>query len=412
MKLKGKIIAFFVPLFVVGLFLGGVARAGEAGVTDDSILVGCSNSFSGPLVFPGTELVNFGLEIYFKHINDQGGINGRKIKTQYYDDAYSPQKAVANTIRLVEQDGVFAILASQGTSPVFATVKHLGEQKVPLLFPFFGSANEAVVEQDTASNGKYIFRSFTVYPRQTEIVLNWLVKKKKFKRIGMIYQDDRYGYSFRDPGKKFLGEMGLELAAAEPISRKAIDASAQVAKLKEANLEACILVLTPGPGAMFLKEAHKVGWKETKLISSGPLTDEKFIILGGGVGEGVWGLSLWPDPVHSKMPGVVEYLEILEKYAPGHVPNRYSLYGYFYAKLFSEAVRRTGKDLTRENLVKTLEGMKNWKSDIISPVSFSPTDHQTQEDGFMAEVQGGVFKPISGWLSIKDGKLKERRYKE
>ncbi|NIQ38639.1 MAG: ABC transporter substrate-binding protein [Proteobacteria bacterium] len=412
MKLKGKAISLIIPIFVVSLFLGSSPVAGETGVTADSILVGCSNSFSGPLVYPGTELVNYGLEIYFKHINDQGGINGRMVKTQYYDDAYSPQKAVANTIRLVEQDGVFAILASQGTAPVFATIKYLGEQKVPLLFPFQGVPYEGVAAIDTALGGKYIFTSFTSYPLQTEIVMKWLVQKKNFKRIGMIYQDDKYGYSFRDPAKKLLGDMGLDLTAAEPISRKAIDASAQVAKLKAANLDAVLLVLTPRPGGMFLKQAHKVGWTESKLISSGPLTDEKFIILAGGVGESVWGLSLWPDPVNSKMPGVVEYREILEKYAPGHVPNRFSLYGYFYAKLFSEAARRTGKDLTRENLVKTLEKMKRWKSGIMSPVSFSPDDHKTQQDGFMAEVEGGVFKPISGWLSIKDGKLKERRYKE
>ena len=110
----------------------------EVGVTDTSVLVGCSNSFSGPLVYPGTQLVNNGLEGYFGFINDQGGVNGRKILTQYYDDGYKPQNAVANTKRLVEQDNVFAILSSQGTGAVMATVKYLTQNKVPLLFPFPG----------------------------------------------------------------------------------------------------------------------------------------------------------------------------------------------------------------------------------------------------------------------------------
>ncbi len=116
----------------------GNSMAGEVGVTDDSILVGCSNSFSGPLVYPGTQLVNNGLEAYIGYVNDRGGVNGRKILTQYYDDGYKPQNAVANTKRLVDQDKVFAILASQGTSPVMATVKYLTGNKVPLLFPFQG----------------------------------------------------------------------------------------------------------------------------------------------------------------------------------------------------------------------------------------------------------------------------------
>ena len=144
--------------------------------------------------------------------------------------------------------------------------------------------------------------------------MTWLVKIKGFKRIGILYQDDKYGYTFRDPAKKTLAKFGLKLIAAESYKRGAKDLSAQVAKLRKANLDACLLVATPPPGAAFLKEAHKQGWKDTRIISSGPLTDEKYINLSGGVGEGIWGLSLWPDPVNSKDPAVVEYREIMEKY--------------------------------------------------------------------------------------------------
>jgi branched-chain amino acid transport system substrate-binding protein len=202
--------------------------------------------------------------------------------------------------------------------------------------------------------------------------------------------------------------MGLELVALESVKRGAIDLSAQMAKIQQANPEILLLILVPGPGAMAIKEANKMGWTKTKLISSGPLTDEKFIILSGGEGEGVWGFSLWPDPVHSKKPAMVEYRKILEKYAPGHTPNRYSLFGYFYAKLFAEGIQRTGKDLTREKFIKALEGIKKWENGIISPVSFSDIDHEAQKDGFMVEVKGNVFKPISGWINLEAGKLVER----
>lgn len=370
----------------------------EVGVTERSILVGCSNSFSGPLAFTGTELVKYGIEIYFNHINERGGIHGRKLIHKSYDDGYDPTKAVANTKRLVEEDKVFCILSPQGTSPIFATIDYLEQQKVPLIFPF----------QGLPLKGKLIFTTFTSYPRETEIVVHWLVKKIGFKRIGMIYQDDKYGLTYRDQAVETLKSMGMELAAQESVARGAIDLSAQMAKLGQADLDALMLILVPGPGAMAIKEAKKAGWTKTKLISSGPLTDEKFIILAGGEGEGVWGFSLWPDPVHSMKPAVVEYRKILEKYSPGHLPNRYSIFGYFYAKLFAEALQRAGKDLARERLTKTLEGIKNWENGIISPVSFSPTDHETQEDGFMVEVKGNVFKPISGWISLEGGKLVER----
>jgi ABC-type branched-subunit amino acid transport system substrate-binding protein len=392
---KFSIITLFSLVFI--LFTGNSVGA-EVGVTGDSVLVGCSNSFSGPLVYPGTQLVNNGLEGYIGYVNARGGVNGRKILTKYYDDGYKPQNAVANTKRLVEQDKVFAILSSQGTGAVLATVKYLTQNKVPLLFPFQGVP---------LSGQKTIFTSFTPYPNQSELVITWLVKVKGFKRIGMLYQDDNYGYSFRDPAKKTLAKFGLNLIAAESYKRGAKDLSAQVAKLKQANLDACLLVATPPPGATFLREAHKQGWKDTKIISSGPLTDEKYINLSGGVGEGVWGLSLWPDPVNSSDPAVVEYREIVQKYGKDRdkTPNRYSLFGYYYAKLFVEGLKRTGSNLTREGYIAALEGIKGWESGIAPPVSFSATDHLAQNSGFMVEVQKSVFRPISGWLKAEGGML-------
>ena len=395
---KLRYLSTFGLIVLVALFLTVSDVKAEVGVTDTSILVGCSNSFSGPLVYPGTQLVNNGLEAYIGYVNAQGGVNGRKILTQYYDDGYKPQNAVGNTKRLVEQDKVFAILASQGTGAVMATVKYLTQNKVPLLFPFQGVP---------LSGQKTIFTSFTPYPNQSELVVTWLVKVKGFKRIGILYQDDKYGYTFRDPGQKTLQKFGLKWAAAESYKRGAKDLSAQVAKLRKANLDAVLLVATPPPGATFLKEAHKQGWKNTRIISSGPLTDEKYINLAGGVGEGVWGLSLWPDPVHSQDPAVVEYREIMQKYGKDRdkTPNRYSLYGYFYAKLFVEGLKRAGKNVTRESFIAALEGIKNWENGMIPPVSFSGSDHLTQNSGFMVEVQKGVFRPISGWITLKEGKL-------
>jgi len=392
-----KIVLIILSIALITLSGGGPARA-EVGVTDKSILTGCSNSFSGPLAFTGMELVKYGIEIYFNEINERGGVNGRKLIHKSYDDGYDPTKAVANTKRLVEEDKVFSILSPQGTSPIFATVDYLEQQKVPLIFPFQGSP----------LSGKLIFTTFTTYPRETEIVVHWFVKTKGWKKIGMIYQDDKYGLTYRETAVETLKGMGMELAAQESVKRGAIDMSAQMAKLGQADLDVLMVILVPGPGAMAIKESKKLGWTKTKLVSAGPLTDEKFIILSGGEGEGVWGFSLWPDPVHSKKPAMVEYRKNLEKYAPGHVPNRYSLFGYFYGRLFAEGVKRAGKDLTRDQLIKALEGIKNWENGIISPVTFSPTDHEAQKDGFMVEVRENVFKPISGWISLEGGKLAER----
>ncbi len=387
-------------LATLAAVLLGVAApaAAEVGVTADRILIGTSQSFSGPLVFPGTEEIA-GIEAYLEYVNQNGGIHGRKIEWKWYDDGYKPQDAVANMKRLVEQDQVFCILINQGTSPVMAVVPYLEQKKVPLMFPFQGSSK--------LHGKKYVFTSFTYYDTQTQIVTRWLVEKKGFKRIGIIYQDDSYGKFFLNTLKKEFEAKGLKIAAAESVKRGATDVAPQVAKIAQAGLDACLLALVPGPGAQVLKEAAKIGLKKTKLISSGPLTDEKFLILSGGVGEGVWGLSLWPDPVRDDSPAMQEYRKILKKYRPGHEPNRYNLYGYFYTKLFCEGLKRAGKDLTREKLIQAMESIQNWENGIIPPVSFGPGDHQAQDQGFMVEVQGGRFVPISGWLGIRDGKLVE-----
>jgi len=398
MKATGRKAIFVIFLFL--LFFGLVSRgsAAEVGVSADSVTVGCSNSFSGPLAFCGLEMVKYGAEIYFKQINDQGGVQGRKVIMKSYDDGYDPTKALVNTKRLVEQDKVFCILEPQGSSPVEATIDYLEQQKVPLLFPF----------QGLPLKGRMVFTAHTVYPREAEIVVDWMVQKKGFKRIGMIYQDDAYGYTYRDTATPRLKSMNMELAAQEPVKRTSIDLSAQMAKLSQDNLDALWMILTPGPGAMAIKEAKKEGWTKTKLFATGPLTDESFIILSGGEGEGVWGFSDWPDPVHSKKPAIAEYRAALQKYAAGHVPNRYSLFGYFYAKLFAEALNRAGKDVTREKLVTTMESMKNWENGVIPPVSFSKDSHAAEQSGFMVEVKNNVFQPLSGWVSLENGKLVER----
>ncbi|PYO19623.1 MAG: hypothetical protein DMD88_14660, partial [Candidatus Rokuibacteriota bacterium] len=126
------------PLLALAVLAGVPARA-EQGVTDTEILLGGSNSLSGPLAFTGEQMTKFGVDLYLKVVNDAGGIHGRKVRTMWYDDGYRPREAQANTKKLVEQDRVFAIIAPQGATPVVATLKYLEENKVPLLFPYQGS---------------------------------------------------------------------------------------------------------------------------------------------------------------------------------------------------------------------------------------------------------------------------------
>ena len=379
-----------IVLALVALALVPVSAGAEPGVTDTEIVIGSSNSFSGPLAFTGEQLTKMGVDLYVKVVNDAGGVNGRKIRTIYYDDGYKPQDAVANTRKLVEQDGVFAVIAPQGTAPVVATLDYLEANKVPLLFPYQGSP--------VTRGKKYVFSGMTLYDRQSKLMIDYLIGQRKMKTFAAIYQDDEYGKSFLTAFEKDLARHNVKLVAAEPLKRGATDVSAQMAKLRAASPQVTFLVLTPGPGAQALKERQKIGWHDTLLVSAGPLTDERYLALAGEeAAEGVEGLSLWPDPVTSDLPGVKRYREAMQKYFGKNEPNRYSLAGYVAAMLFAEGAKRAGKTLTRESLVTALESLRSFDTGILPPLTIG-AEHETQRAGFWVRVEKGRFKQLTDWL--------------
>ena len=376
-------------IVLVGVALGAAPAPADQGVTDTEILLGCSNSFSGPLAFTGEQATRYGVDLYFKVVNDGGGIHGRKVRTTYYDDGYRPQDAVANTRKLVEQDQVFAIIAPQGSPPVVATLGYLEQNKVPMLFPFQSSTE--------TRNRKYVFSGLTLSDRQSRMMIEYLVGQRKFRRFGALYQDDEYGKSFLAAFEADLARHGLKLGATEPVKRGVTDVSAQIAKLQAAKPEVTFLVLTPGPAAQALKERQKIGWADTLMVSTGPLTDERYLALAGDAAEGVEGLSMTPDPVRSELPALKLYREHMLKYFPKNEPNRYSLSGYLAATLFTEGARRAGRNLTREGLIAALETFKAFETGIVPPITIGP-DHDTQKQGFWVRVERGHFKQLSDWL--------------
>jgi branched-chain amino acid transport system substrate-binding protein len=376
-------------LLLLALTMGALPAAAQQGVTDTEIVIGSSNSFSGPLAFTGEQITKFGVDLYFRVVNDAGGIHGRKVRTVYYDDGYRPQDAVANTKKLVEQDKVFAIIIPQGSPPVVATLEYLEENKVPLLFPY---------QSSPVTRGKrYIVQGMTLSDRSSKMMIDYLAGQRKIKRFAALYQDDEYGKSFLTAFEKDLARYSLKLVAAESVKRGVTDVSAQIAKLQAAKPEVTFLVLVPGPGAQALKERQKIGWKDTLMVSTGPLTDERYLGLAGDAAEGVEGLSLWPDPLTSDLPGVKLYREHMLRYYPKNEPNRYSIAGYFAAMMFAEGAKRAGRNLTRDSLMAAFDSFKGFETGILPPITIGP-DHEAQKQGFWVRVEHGRFKQLTDWL--------------
>jgi len=369
--------------------LSGLPAAAQPGVGDTEIVLG-STSFAGPLAFTGEQITKFGLDLYFRVANEAGGIHGRKVRTvSYAADSDMPQEAVANTKKLVEQDRVFAIIVPQGSRPVAATLEYLEANKVPLLFPYQSSP--------VTRGRRYVFPGMALSDRASKMMIDYLAGSRKYRKFAVLYQDDEYGTSFLKAFEKDLGRFGRKLVAVQSVKPGVTDVSPQIATLRAAKPEVTFLVLVPGPAAQALRERRKIGWTDTLMVSTGPLTDEGYLALAGDAAEGVEGLSLWPDPLTSDLPGVKLYRVHMLRNFPKNEPSRYSLAGYFGGMLFTEAAKRAGRNLTRESLIAALESIKGFESGILPPLTIGH-DHETQKQGFWVRIEKGRFTPLTDWL--------------
>jgi branched-chain amino acid transport system substrate-binding protein len=374
-------------LLIVGL--SAAPAAAEPGVGDATITLGGSTALSGGLAFTGEQLTKYGADLYFRVINDTGGVHGRKVTTVFYDDGQRPPDAVANTRKLVEQDGVFAVILPQGWAPVIATLEYLETNKVPLLFP---------AQSPPVTRGRrYVFPGTPLPDRSSRMTIAYLAGTRKYKKFAALYQDDEYGKAFLTAFEKDLGRFGLKLSAVERVKADATDVSAPIAKLRASRPEVTLLVLVPGPASRALRERQRIGWTDTIMVSTGSLTDERYLGLAADAAEGVEGLSYWPDPMTSDLPAVQLYRAHMQKYFPKNEPNRHSMAGYYAGMLFTEAAQRAGRNLTRESLIAGLESLKEFKSGLLPPLTIG-RDHETQKQGFWVRVEKGRFKPITDWL--------------
>lgn len=364
----------------------------EPGVTDSEILIGCSTSLSGPLAFTGEQAARFGVDLYVKAVNDAGGIASRKIRTVYYDDGYSPEKALANTRTLVERDRVFAIVAPLGTTPVSATLLYLEHQRVPLIFP--------LQESPRTRGRKYVISGTMLADRQSRLIVDYLAGARKYQRLAVLYQTSDLGRQWLAALERDLARHDMKLVAVEGIKPGVMDVTAEIARLRAAKAQVTLLVLTPGAAAQALKERQKIGWTDTVMVTTGALTDERYLGLAAAAAEGVEGLSIWPDPFTSDRPGVRQYHDHLRRYFPKSDPSRYSLAGYFAAMLFVEGAKRAGRDLTRDGLIAALESVKAWDSGILPPLSIG-ADHETQKQGVWIRSEKSAFKALTDWLTAK-----------
>jgi branched-chain amino acid transport system substrate-binding protein len=317
-------------------------QASAQGVTSDTILIGQSAALSGPAEQLGMEM-KAGAEAYFKTVNDAGGINGRKIKLISLDDGYEPDRAKANTLKLINDEKVLALFGYVGTPTSNAAVPIFTEAKVPFIGAFTGA------QSLREPFNRYIFNVRASYFDETEEIVRHLTQQG-IKKISVLYQNDAYGKAGLAGMERTMKKRNLQLAGTATVERNSTDVSAAVATLGKIDAPAVVMISAYKSCAAFINQTQASGkaplfWN-VSFVGSKALSQEL-----GESGRGVHISQVVPFPWSSESKVVREY----QRDIGGEANYSFtSLEGYLAAKVLVVGLKKAGKNLNREPLVEAL----------------------------------------------------------
>ncbi|MBW1801859.1 MAG: ABC transporter substrate-binding protein, partial [Deltaproteobacteria bacterium] len=364
------------------VFAPALQVVAEEGITDTEIHIGQWGPQTGPAAAWGN--VARGTGVYFKMINEEGGIHGRKIVYHMFDDAYNPGKTKAGVKELQEKVGIFAWACGVGTSPGLAVKDYLMERKIPWVGPAAGSLHWISPPQ------KYLFAVYPLYYSEAKALCRYAVETLKKKRIAIAYTNDDYGKNGVAGAVAELKKHGLELVAEVPVEKADTDMKPHAMKLRKAKADVVLLWVIV-PQAIRIIGTCRVmkynpQWMSTSTCSDYPL----MMAFSKGLWRGVI-TSNFADLPDSTSPRMVKYRKAYEKYAAkGERWGMFFYAGFGFVEPLVEGLKRSGRDLSRENLVRAMEGIRGFKGIFgqIDYSSFDPKDlycRQGQKDIYLTQ---------------------------
>lgn len=379
---------------VAVLGTAAVGQPAERGVTPTEIVLSTSMPMSGPAALWGTG-VGGGIDAWLRHINDQGGIHGRKFRFLIRDDAYLPTRAVANVRELVERDGVFAVVSSIGTANCFAIRDYMVESKTLWITPACGADMWAGMRE----RNKYLFVTYPGYVDEGIYLTKYGVENLKAKNIAVFYQNDLYGQQGLLGVKRGVARaMGTKLVAQVSYEVTDAEVAAQALKLKESKADTLILYATPRHGALIVREIAKIGYQPT-LISTFTLLDPVMFALAGEAWNNVYLATYIPTPGMGDAK-VDATLATLVRINPALARNPFNAAaGVSFVEPFLEGLRRAGPSLTKDRLVAAMESIKNWDGEVIRGVTFTPESRQGINRLFMVKSERGQYTKLTDWYT-------------
>ncbi|WP_300317206.1 ABC transporter substrate-binding protein [Accumulibacter sp.] len=331
----------------------GCVAAGEPGVTDNRILIGMTAPFSGPNGAYGLDMKGV-IQAYFRQINEAGGIHGRTLELRAFDDGYETERAVANSKNLIGQESVFALLASYGSSPTTAAMNEaFGPAKVPLVGTISGADSLRRPPRESPNN-RYMFNVRASYANETEAIVDHLASLG-ITSIAVVYQNDGFGKSGLDGVVNALKKYRLVPSAVATIERNSVDVAQAVQQIARVNPQAVIMVTLYKPTAAFvrgMKNANQL----PQFMTLSPVGADLLVEELGDQARGIGISQVMPSPWNDTKPLVHDYQKLL---GPQGKPSYYGLEAYAMARVLVDALRKSGRELTREKLVSALESMTN-----------------------------------------------------
>jgi branched-chain amino acid transport system substrate-binding protein len=371
----------------------------DSGATDTEIKIGQTVPFSGP----ASAYASIGKTqaAYFNMINEQGGVNGRRINLIQYDDAYSPPKAVEQVRKLVESDEVLLTFQIIGTPSNAAVQKYLNTKKVPQLFAATGASKFT-----DPKNFPWTLGFNPNYFVEGRIYGQYILKEYPNAKVGVLYQNDDLGRDYLNGIKAGLGDKAATMIVAETsyeVSDPTIDS--QILKLKSAGADLLFSASTPKFAAQTIKKNAELGWKPVHILDINA-TSVGAVMQPAGLeaSKGVISVNYGKDPLDPTWkddPGMKKYFEFMAKYYPeGDKNSNFNSYGYSTAQLMVHVLKQCGDDLTRENVLRQATNLKNVRLDLALPGivgNTTPNDYRVNKQLQMMKFNGErweLFGPI------------------
>lgn len=350
----------------LSLVITAVPAAEKPQAVGGTIVMGQSGVYSGPLGAYAADN-HAVIHTYFDMVNAKGGVHGRKLKMVAIDDGFDPKRTIENAKTLIEKEKVFALFNVIGTAQNAAIYPIVQEHGIPLVGPYTG----ATVLRDTAKF-RYLFFTRASYADETEKMIEQLVSTG-VKDIAIVYQDDPFGKAGLQAASEALARRQLKPVAVDAFNIAKLEETATAAETVLKGQPAAIIIASSGKGTTsFVKEVVKRGQRPSFYCLSVTNPRQLWAELGQDA-HGIVVSQVAPSPWRATLPLVREYQQILAKlnskaYSYG------SLEGFIVAKVAVEALRRAGKDLTREKYLAALEGMQNYDMGGFN-IGYGPGNH-------------------------------------